>query len=198
MCGRDETILMHSLLTCRYQTCMFLAQLVLISWNKIASLQRQIIFDFMQNCVQKFTWKDIMNIDNRMGATYETFLPYIRLFYTYDPENHPSSEEGLAALRQICLDVVITGLQATLGKLHNYMIVAKEGLLDYVTCIPFNVPSCLEAKARTMVATLSASGNGVLQPPSLSNLSKAKLAKMRLGLELVMSASAREIAERLL
>ena len=140
-----------------------------------------------------------MNIEMRMGTGYATFLPYINYFiHTTQKTIQVLKKDLHAALRQICLDVVITGLQATLGKLHSYMIVAKEGLLDYVTCIPFNVPSCLEAKARTMVVTVSASGNSVLQPPSLSNMSKVKLPKMRLGLELVMSASAREIADRLL
>ena len=160
--------------------------------------QHQIISDFIETFMQKFTWKNIMDIDMKLGTTYETFLPFIRVFYTPDPDTISSLDARISGLRQTCLDVVILGLQATLGRSQNCKVVAKEGLLEYVTCIPFNVPDCLRAKAQMLVAMVSSCQNGVLQPPSLTSLSKAKLARMYFGLEQGLSASMRDIADRLL
>ena len=184
----------------RYQTCMFLAQLVLTSWRKISASQYQMILDFMEKCLQMFTWNDIRNIDVRLGTTYETFLPFIRLIYSPDPDTPaiPGLGANLPLLQIACLNIVILGLQATLGIIKNYEVMAKEGLLDYIICAPFHVPSCLKAKAQMLVTMVLSCQNGTFQPPSLTCLAKAKLARMHFGLELVLSASAIEIADRLL
>lgn len=171
----------------RLHTCVFLAQLVLISWRKIAPFQRQMISAFVEKFVQTFTWEDVMNTDVKLGTTYVTFLPFIRLFYTPDSDKVSVHEARESQLMITCLNVVILQLQATLGRLQNCRVLVEEGLLDYVTCIPFNVPDCLKAKAQMLVTTVASSQSGVLQPPRLVSLSKAKLARIHSGLEMTLT-----------
>lgn len=176
------------------QASLFFTQLALISFEKIAFFHRQRVFDFIRGFVERYTWNDIMDANQRLCTTYETFLPYIRLFYAPDPVVMSGLEGDVSSLRSVCLSVVIILLQATLGRLENYSIMEKEGLVDYFTCIPFHVPKSLEAKARMMITTCR---KGFFQPPSLVNMSKAMLARMHFGLELALHASAREIADQL-
>ena len=132
--------------------------------------------------MQTFSLEDIRNLDVKYCTTYSAFLPFIRLFYIPDSDKYTGCDAWMSKLQITCLSVVIQALQATLHKPNHYRIVSKEGLLDYITCIQFFVPDCLKAKAQNLVTIVASSQNGVLQPPRLVSLSKAKLARMHSGL----------------
>lgn len=83
-----------------------------------------------------------------------------------------------------------------LGRDNHKEVLRKEGLEDYITCIPSYVPEPLQTEARTLVHIV---GSGIpLQPPKLINLVKAKLAVMHFGLERVLKMTVGEIINEIL
>ena len=79
---------------------------------------------------------------------------------------------------------ILLSLRNMLGRDNHRTVLLREGLEDYVTCLPQYVPPSLREEARELVRIVA---SGVqLQPPKLVNLAKAKLAKMHFGLQRVV------------
>ena len=86
---------------------------------------------------------------------------------------------------------ILLSLQNILGRTNHREVLQKEGLVDYITCMPLYVPAPLKTQAEELVRIV---GAGVqLQPPRLVNLVKAKLAKTWCGLQGVVHRTVGEI-----
>ena len=68
-------------------------------------------------------------------------------------------------------------------------IVEYEGLADYITCLPWNMPDSVTTASATEVVHI-ARQSLTLQPPSLANIVKAQLASYHCGLEKVLQCDA--------
>ena len=88
--------------------------------------------------------------------------------------------------------MVLFFLHTKVSRECHCKLLTEEGLVDFVTCLPWHVDTTSREKAKEMVFELS--GHLRLQPPKLSNLARAALAKMHFGLEKVVSVSSMELA----
>ena len=91
------------------------------------------------------------------------------------------------------LQLAIFTLQNLLGREDHRQILLKEGLLDFVICMPQYVPPSLRPQAEELVQMVVSSPDIPEGPPKLLNLVKARLAKMHFGLEEILSLSVGEI-----
>ena len=108
---------------------------------------------------------------NNQSDTFETSSP---ISYTVNLRN----------LLLQCSEVGVISLQnMTLGE-ETRGILEKEGLLDFVVCMPWFLPpgSKPQKRARDLVRSLSR-----LEPPSLVNIARAKLAADTFGLEKMLN-----------
>ena len=71
--------------------------------------------------------------------------------------------------------------------------VVENGLLDYVVCLPWTVEVGSRAHSRACELLSFLRGEMTLQPPSLINLARAKLAGMHFGLRQILKMSAHEV-----
>ncbi len=71
--------------------------------------------------------------------------------------------------------------------------VVENGLLDYVVCLPWTVEVGSRAHSRACELLSFLRGEMTLQPPSLINLARAKLAVMHFGLRRIVKMSAQEV-----
>ena len=88
---------------------------------------------------------------------------------------------AMSDLLRVSMECVIFGLQVMIVNEDSRKGLLKEKLCDFIVCLPAYLPSSLQAKAKGLVSILGS--HLQLQPPRLSLLAKARLAKMHFGLE---------------
>ena len=115
------------------------------------------------------------------GCALNDILPVMRMVYS-TPSRHTSP----FPIALLCLNIALLGLQVILNGEDERQVLIKQGLLDYLTCLPWYIPKGSGAHERAK-AVLDMVGSHVpLQPPSLNNIVRAKLAATCCGLEKAM------------
>ena len=135
----------------------------------------------------------------RRAPRYEcmctTFLPYIKLIYL---PNTPCCEPQLLSETQdIALQTTIIVLHKMLNNHVNRKVLVREGLVDYLTCMPWYTTGDAQQKSRALVEMVQQSQDVDLQPPSLLNMAKACVAKNYCGLEAVVQLYVPDIIEQI-
>ena len=150
----------------------------------------EIVAEFISNT----TIDDIRNYESNRGTIWATLIPYVKLVYL--PES-PSRADDLnhfpPELSDMCLRVILLFLHSKLSTAMYHTLLEKEGLIDFMVCLPWYVPPSCRPTALAMVSDLRTSLPTV-GPPRLLNLAKARLAKCGLGLEAVLELSVGNIA----
>ena len=128
------------------------------------------------------------------GYWWSDMLPYMKLLYTCSKWRSLSEDD----ISMRCLEVVVLGLQIVLEGERERQVLVKQGLLEYLTCLPWHMSkgSMTHQRAKSLVDMVGS--HIVLQPPSLNVIVKAKLAVTCLGLEKVLKSDSRQIVEELL
>ena len=127
----------------------------------------------------------IRTYEEEQDCVWATLLPYIKLFYLPqcpDLKMVPSQQE----LRQASERIILFFLHSKMSRQYSCDILIKEGLVDYITVLPWHVSEESRDRAGALVSELS--GHMRLQPPKLCSIVQAKLAKMYFGLEEVVAS----------
>ena len=164
----------------RCYTAVILAQIALASPHlfpgdllpQVVAIMEKILHTAPPSVVRKY--------EEQEGLLWGTFLPYIKLLYL--PDTSRSDEVHVCSV-----NILVHALQNALGRPIHRDVLIKEGLLEYVICLPWHVPQLSRENAKAMIMELA--GYIQLQPPSLCILAKTKLAKMNFGLEKLLSVS---------
>ena len=176
---------------CRYFTFLFLIQVCLISPQCIESDSYVSITRKMESFLQSNSYEEIHEAEIRQFCECSIFLPYVKLAYI---PNAPQAERtSVGKLQLVSLQLAIFALRNWLGREIHRQVILKEGLLDFVVCMPQYIPPSLRPQAEELVQMVVSSPDIPEGPPKLLNLVKAKLAKRHFGLEQVLSLSISEI-----
>ena len=180
------------LCVCRYYTLLFLIQVCLISPHCLKSDQFVcLITKRIESFLKANDYAKLRELEISLKYSCSVFIPYIKLAYI---QNAPQAEgTSTGKLQLVSLQFAIFALQNWLGHEGHREILLKEGLLDFVFCMPQYVPPSLRPQAEELVQMVVSSPDIPEGPPKLLNLVKAKLAKMYFGLEEVLTLSVSEI-----
>ena len=163
----------------------------LISPQCISSDYYGIITEKFGLFLQANSYKKICEAEIRLGCTYSLFIAYVKLAYL---PNVPQAERTpVSKLQEVSLQLTLFTLQNLLSREDHRQVLLKEGLLDFVVCMPQYVPPSLRPQAEELVQMVVSSPDIPEGPPKLLNLVKARLAKMRFGLEEILSLSVSEV-----
>ena len=164
---------------------MVFAQLALASPHLLPSQ----FIDTVLNLMKKFlseTLPDVIRIyEQEQECVWATLLPYVKLFYLPQSQNL-GSDQKMQELRCSSECMVLFFLHSRMNRQYSCDILVKEGLVDYVTALPWHVSVESKASAESVVSELG--GHMRLQPPRLCSIVQAKLAKMHFGLERVVTS----------
>ena len=174
------TFNMYSLSLYRYYATLTLAEMALGTPGCIPQEYTEQAEDLMKQVVG-INFKRIRALEEATQHTWCTFTPYINLLYS--PQNGRDKSE----LHILSFKVLLNMLIVSLGQKIHQEILCKEGLLDYVMCLPSLVPPECQQLSRDVISELAR--HMLLEPPSLTNLARAKLAMTHLGLETVSRVS---------
>jgi len=126
-----------------------------------------------------------------------TVLPHMMLAYcpplpAYNVTKALHPRAMARNLHLCCVELGVLSLQIMLQGERHQKVLMEEGLVDFVTCMPWYLPKETAAHARACQLTMSL--RPILrQPPSLLNIARAKLATTCFGLDCVMKKSVREL-----
>ena len=95
------------------------------------------------------------------------------------------------------MEVGILGLQVILGGENERQVLIKQGLLDYLVCLQWFIPEMHNAYPRTRRLLRMVGAHVPLQPPSLNNIVRAKLAATSCGLKKAMYSDCHQLVYEL-
>ena len=173
---------------------MFLSELVLVSPHCIPPQFCSQIQAHMQDLLSQTDPDTIRLAEVKEGYYWLTLVPFVKLAYEPDSLQTPEMQQ----LQLLSLETVLLGLRNMLARETHRKVLLREGLLDFVLCLPSYVPESLRPHARQLIKVLSSNDDVCIGPPRLVNVVKAKLAKWALGLERVMEMSVGEIVSEFL
>ena len=168
----------------RYHVAVFLAQIVLVSPPLIAEKEKD-IDSFLTKFIQETQPSELTTIEANHSYLWVTFLPYVKLVYL--PDNRPFSGSDV---QSVALQTIIIALHIMLDRKVHRDVLIREGLVDYITCMPWYTTGAAEQRARALVRMVQQAPDVDLQPPSLLNM-----AKNFCGLQTVVHLSVPEILQ---
>lgn len=175
-----ERILLVAL---RCFSLVVLAQLILVSPHQIPRNFLGTIHTYMEKFLDSASIGDIVKYEEDQMCVWATLLPYLKLLYLPNAPGTFPNDASLSQLQLLSLNTVLFFLHSKIVRGTHREVLLREGLLDFVSCMPWHVPVVSRDKA---VALLRELGRHVrLEPPRLCNIAKAKLAKTHFGLERV-------------
>ena len=125
--------------------------------------------------------------EEEKGISSATIFPHLKFLYSpsvnYDCEildGDISKRSLLLSLNALSYKVLLNMLYSLLGRIDHVRILVSEGLSDFIVILPWHVPKTSRLHAQLLVKEVRKFVS--LQPPTLSSLAKAKLAKMSWGL----------------
>lgn len=150
----------------------------------------------MQEFLSSTSYETIKDGEIKQWYVWSTFMPYVKLLYI---PHCPMSNDGMMEkLQLLSIEMILFGLMNMLSRENHRAVLVKEGLVDYVTCCPNYVPEMLKSYAQKLVHLVTSSYGIRQQPVRLTNIVKARLAKMYFGLEQILALSVGAIVNELL
>ena len=99
----------------------------------------------------------------------------------------------LLLIHRYCIQCGIFSLSNILCSGETRDVLVKEGLLDYLVCIPWLYPLHWPERKSASELVRFMRGHVTLRPPSLLSMVKAKLAGMYFGLEKVLRCEVNQL-----
>ena len=172
----------------RFYGSITIAQLVLTKVAVFHPVVRTIISQFLRPFLNGVHFGHLHNwLYGVLGITSCDMFPIMRLVYS--PQSHTSSDNA----DLLCLEVGILGLQVKLKGDNGRQVLIKQGLLDYLVCLPWFIPERHSAHRRAQSLLRMVGAHVPLQPPSLNNIVRAKLAVTSCGLKKAMNSDCRQL-----
>ena len=195
ICAALTKPLSSTCLTYRYHIAVFLSQLVLVSPQLTQNNEDfEEIHTFLSRFLDKADPKKITQCEVKYSYLWATFLPYIKLVYL---PNTPCCEPVLLSKTQdMGLLTIIIALHSMLDREVHREVLVREGLVDFLTCMPWYTTGPAEERARALVRMVQQAPDMKLQPPSLVNMAKACVAKHYCGLPTVVKLALPDILQQ--
>ena len=139
-------------MACRCTILVEFAQLVLTSPHLIPPRFIDVILSNMNQFLSETHPSTITKYDEEQSCIWSTLLPYVKLFYQPDHQLlHrtaiiSNSYPNFRALLDASINMSLFFLHSKVGRKCTCDILLKEGLLDYVTALPWYVDPRLQIR----------------------------------------------------
>ena len=133
--------------------------------------------------MQQFDPLKIGKLDYYNGITLGSFEP---LMYLYEPymylgfKKSSKVDNHLESLYHHSIHILLNSLECAMWRKEHVQVLIEQELLDFVVMATWFVPSCTQERAHRVVHQLTNMQS--VQPPPLTTICKAKVAKLKVGL----------------
>ena len=135
----------------------------------------------------KLKVEDIRRYETESELIWNSF-EYIYFFYEPDFSKLQLKMDRKFELIQhvykLSVDVLLLCLLSAVGSKQNANVILSGSLEQYIVMLPWNVPS--ESQEQAVCVVREFTGNCTIQPPSLSCIAKATVAKASVGLKSIV------------
>ena len=171
--------------------------MILVSPKHIPDELKTRIHEYMAEFFKAASYETLRETDIKHQYIWSIFTPLVKLLYIKSPNQAISKEISAPAvmneMHMLSLKSVLLALKVMLSRDNHRELLFKEKLEDYVTCAPFYLPELLKGLGVELVKVV-----GSLQPPSLGNIVRSKLATIHYGLVPVLERSVHDITTDLM
>ena len=161
-----------------------MAQLILGSPQLLHGFQESTLhkLETILEKVLKLDPSEIGKLECDENVTWGSFAPLMYLYEPYISFNSlgKADNKRLLSLSHLSIDILLNSLESAVWRKEDVQVLNQEELLDFVVMARWFVPFCSQERARQVVHQLTRVQS--LQPPSLSTICKANIAKMKVGL----------------
>ena len=190
-CSTSRTSTYRNILMFKFYSSLLFA--VLATSSSVTSLSMKLsIHWFLILFLETADHRSFPHRDSEKAKCWRTLEPFVRLALfpyrnttctntTYFAEENRAMKD----LQLRCIELGVFALQVATYSDVNKQLLIEEGLMDYVLCLPWSVPKESKAEERAIELVSCLRRKMQLQPPTLVNLTKARLASMFFGLEKV-------------
>ena len=147
----------------------------------------------MTEFLKKWPKEEVQRWEVKNGYDWSTLVPFFNALYLPTSMMSTGNNPLLEHLQLLSLRTILFALEAILSRNVHREVLLREGLVDFVRCLPSHVPESLKPNARELVRLLSQSCEDNPLPPTLLVTTKAHLAKMYFGLEKILKLSVGEL-----
>ena len=148
---------------------MTLARLLLLSFATYPDEHKARTAEILSHFLTVAKAQEITDLEEKYSYNWITMLPFIEMLYT--PSSTAVGPPPRADdCQQWSVCVAVVALEAEMGRKCNREIMVRQGLLDFIVCLPWGVPQCQN------IVQLFA-GDGKLPVPKLASIAKAQLAR---------------------
>ena len=171
--------------------------MILVSPKHIPDELKTRIHEYMAEFFKAASYEKLRETDIKHQYIWSIFTPLVKLLYVKTPNQAISKEISAPAvmneMHMLSLRSVLLALKVMLSRDNHRELLFKEKLEDYVTCAPFYLPEPLMGLGMELVKVV-----GSLQPPSLGNIVRSKLATIHYGLVPLLERSVHDITTDLM
>ena len=166
--------------------------MILVSTKHIPEELVDRIHKCMGDFLRDSSYEDLKMKFKRNQYDWSAFTSIVKLLYVRSSEEVISQGNSVCAtmkdLYVFSLRSAILAFRVMITREEHKQLLFKEKLSDFICCAPFHLPEELKAEAKDLVKEI-----GCLQPPSLLNIVRSKLAKLHYGLKSILEKSVAEI-----
>ena len=151
----------------------------------------------MEKLLAKIDFKELHKNEKEFGFVWNKYIPHMRVAYL--PYNSRrcveacGSDPQYRALQMMCMEMNILFIQVVLCGERERKMMVKQGLMEYIICLPSVLPKRTSAQQRASDLVSMLGKEMHLQPPSLNTMARAKLAVTHFGLEKAMKTPVQEL-----
>lgn len=174
----------------RYFIQLYFALVILPSFQWIPASLYEDISGHMTEFLRGWPTEEVQKWELKNGYDWSTLVPFLYALYLPTSKLSTGNNSLLDKLQLLSIKTILFALQAILSREVHREVLIREGLFDYVRCLPAHVPKSLRPQANEIVRLVSTScdNSHLLHcPPSLMVIAKAYLAKMHFGLEKILT-----------
>ena len=145
----------------------------------------------LENFIQVANYQELSYYESIHLIVWDTILPHMKLLYK------PERSDLNSNLIGFCKQTVILTLLTMLVTENHRNVMIREGLVDYIVCLPWFTCGEVQKRAKELVSIIREVPDVLYEPPSLLNMTKGAVSIYFCGLEDVMKLSVPELAREL-
>ena len=162
--------------------CVALARVLLFSYDTVPSQYRPKILNSMDRFLVMAKAPQIMSVEERYQYDWITVFPFLEMLYAPLMDCVKSKTYSLDSddpVKEKCqywsTSIAVLSVDTEMRRECNRRLLLSQKLLDYVVCLPWEMPRQWKERCSSVVSHFAKDGR--LPVPRLSSIAKAKLAR---------------------
>ena len=164
--------------------CITLSRLLLFSSSIYPNEHKTKTVEILSQFLSVARVQDITTLEEKYSYNWITILPFVEMLFApiFGCNTVDTSIEapGIEDCQHWSMCVALLALEVEMGRKINRELAVRQGLMDFMVCLPWGMPQKWQEGCEKVVQVFAADKK--LLVPKLASIAKVKLARCSLGL----------------